>query len=203
MSSTDQQSPSVIPLNSMAQAERVVRALRSQKASRERYQDFNQNAMDVKSLNTAILTVRKDQENHAVKKAEVDRRIDNWKASSVRVEEKKRADSCEKDEDSENEDEEQHKSQPKQRNHDDDDDFDFGDDPDDDRELFKDFVAPKANNGASSKNSLKSSGKQLSTASTTQQPSLITSKGYAIKPGQAIRVKAHGNRNKFGAVNDF
>lgn len=202
--STDKSSgASVVSLNSMTQASLVVRALRSHKSSRERYQDCSGNTMDVKTLNSAILNVKKEHADQSAKKAELDMKIDKWSTSSTVVGKLSSKDDSDKD-DSDEEEQHHHKnSRTAITSSNADDDFDFDDDPEENRELFKDFVAPKGSSsaGKSSTNSFKSGTKSAS--STLQQPSLVTSKGIVIKPGQAIRVKAHGNRSKQGSTSDF
>lgn len=201
MSTNDQQLKGVVSLNSMTQASLVVKALRSQKASRERYQDFNQNSLDVKSLNTAILNVKREQVDLATQKADMDNRIDSWTSSSIRPGDSIRQinEASNSRDDSEDEDNQQacQTKLPTTA----DDDFDFDDDPDDNRELFKGFVAPKSNRSGGGgsglgKTSTTANNKFSSSTTATHQPSLITSKGIVIKPGQAIRVKARGNRAK-------
>lgn len=211
MSSVDPSSSApVISLNSMTQASLVVRALRSQKSSRERYQDFNQHALDVKSLNTAILSVKTDQEAHAAKKADVDRKLDSWTSSAIRDDKPEIRNGVESDrEDSEDERDRGQITSAKGKLSAAaaEDDFDFDEDPEDNRELFKDFVAPKSRRPRFESTTIRSTSasKQLSstTSSSVTQPSLITSKGIVIKPGQAIRVKAHGNRSKAGATSEY
>lgn len=195
---------SVVSLNSMTQASLVVRALRSHKSSRERYQDCSGNTMDVKTLNSAILNVKKEYADQSAKKAEVDRKIDKWSASTTVVAKMSSKDDSDRDDSDEEEQQHRHKNTRTALAFGNvDDDFDFDDDPEENRELFKDFVAPKGNSNARKSSTSSSKSATKSVSSTLQQPSLVTSKGIVIKPGQAIRVKAHGNRSKQGSTSDF
>lgn len=188
----------VISLNSIDHASLVVRAMRSKKSSEGRYQDATvQKGMDVNKLDTAILTIRHQQDQHDAKRLQIEDKMASWVVGSKDMQSTKNSDS--EKEDSECEVSPRNsKSQEKlrgQRNEEDAMDFDGLDDSDDDAELFRGFVAPVSKSGVGSKST---SSKPLSKTSSVSlpYPTLMTSKGVVIKPGQAIRVKPIGSRAK-------
>lgn len=188
----------VISLNSIDHASLVVRAMRSKKSSEGRYQDAAvQKGMDVNKLDTAILTIRHQQDQHDAKRLQIEDKMASWVVGSKDMQSTKNSDS--EKEDSECEVSPRNsKSQEKlrgQRNEEDAMDFDGLDDSDDNAELFRGFVAPVSKSGVGSKST---SSKPLSKSSSVSlpYPTLMTSKGVVIKPGQAIRVKPIGSRAK-------
>lgn len=192
----------VISLNSIDHASLVVKAMRSKKSSDGRYQDAAvQKGMDVNKLDTAILTVRQHQDQHDAKRAQIEDKMASWTVVSKYVPSSKNSDSENEDSDREGGIPKNYKSQEKargQRNEEDAMDFDDFDDPDENAELFRGFVAPKSKSGVGSKST---TSKPLSKTSSISlpHPTLMTSKGVVIKPGQAIRVKPVGSRAKLSA----
>lgn len=192
----------VVSLNSINHASLVVKAMRSKKSSEGRYQDASQTGMDVQRLDSAIMVVRHKQDQHDAKRAEIEDKMVGWTAGSKDVSPTvgKNAGSENDDSDNDGTPSRSLRSQrkpPGQRNEEDAMEFDEFDDPEDNAELFRGFVAPKSHSSTGTK--IPSSKPSSKTSVIASHPTLMTSKGVVIKPGQAIRVKPLGSRAKQSA----